>query len=222
MPDQTNRYRSSGDLPTVVPVFPLKALLLPGTELPLKIFEPRYLAMVDHALGGDRVIALAQPKTDNPADDDTGLENIGCLGRIISFEELDSERYAISLTGVARLRLIEPQTVNTPFQQWRVGYDEFDGDLTPQAGEDAVDRNRLLKTFAAYLSARNLEVDWALVAATPSGVLINNLSMIGPFGVREKQALLEAPDLAARADILIALAEFTLAQNAAGTETSIQ
>ena len=222
MTDPAPRYASLSDLPSVVPVFPLNALLLPGTELPLNIFEPRYLAMVDRALGGDRVIALVQPLDGDGDDESSELEKIGCLGRITSFEEVESDRYTISLTGVARLRLVEPRPGPELFQEWQVAYDGFAGDLTPQAGEDTVDRNALLKTFAAYLSDRDLEVDWSLVAATPSGVLINNLSVIGPFGAREKQALLEAPDLAARAEILVALAEFALAQNAAGPETSIQ
>ncbi|MHA1523377.1 MAG: LON peptidase substrate-binding domain-containing protein [Alphaproteobacteria bacterium] len=216
------RYAALSELPTRVPVFPLNALLLPGTELPLNIFEPRYLAMIDEALGGDRFIALAQPLSDKKTGDEDLLEKIGCLGRITSFEEVGRARYTISLSGVARLTLVERCPSEALFQEWRVDYDGFAGDLTPQIGEDTVDRNALLKTFAAYLRDRDLEVDWSLVAATPSGVLINNLSVIGPFGARERQALLEAPDLAARAEILVALAEFALAQNAAGAETSLQ
>ncbi len=208
------------DLPRALPVFPLPgALLLPRGQMPLNIFEPRYLAMIDDALGRGRVIGMIQPdlsisdeeemrrRTDAP-----GLCAVGCAGRITSFAETGDGRYVIALTGLARFRVLEELPALTPYRQCRVDFGPYAADLEPRRGEEAVDRARLLKTFKAYLDANKLEADWDSVQRASNEALVNALSMMAPYGPADKQALLEAEDLRKRAEVLIALTEFVLAQ----------
>lgn len=207
------RYRTEGDLPATVAVFPLSAaLLLPGGRLPLNVFEPRYLEMVDHALAGNRLIGMIQPRLDGAlkADGEPELCDVGCLGRITSFAETGDGRYLISLQGVCRFRVAAEDAVRTPFRQCRIT--PFLADLDAEAGADEVDRAALLQAFRAYLKANELEADWESVSRAENATLVNALSMMAPYGPAEKQALLEAPDLKTRAETLIAMTEIALAR----------
>jgi Lon protease-like protein len=207
------RYETGGELPEIIPVFPLPgALLLPSGQMPLNIFEPRYLAMVDAALGGDRVIGMIQPALD--ASDLAGqppLCAVGCVGRITQFAESGDGRYVITLSGVTRFRLVEEIAAGTPFRQCRIAVDDFPDLTEPRKGEDDVDRTALLRTFRTYLDANGLEADWDSVNRASNAGLVTALSMMSPWGAPEKQALLEAPDHASRARTLIAITEIVLA-----------
>jgi uncharacterized protein len=206
-------YVKNSDFPETVPVFPLSsALLLPGGQMPLNIFEPRYMAMIDEALAGNRMIGMVQPSFSDKDknSDDPALCKIGCLGRITQFAEVDDGRYLITLTGVTRFTVEEEIKVNTPFRQCRIS--PFMNDLEPETGANDVDRHQLLKAFRDYLDAHGMEADWESVGRANTAVLVNALSMMSPYGPAEKQALLEAPDLKTRADTLIAITEINLAR----------
>ncbi len=207
-------YRGTGDLPNVIPVFPLSgALLLPRGELPLNIFEPRYLAMIDDALATHRVIGLIQPDSDAAEEEATpALQSIGCAGRLTQFAETGDGRYLITLTGVARFRISEEIATETLYRQGRVDFSDFQGDLTPSAGEEAVDRESVLRTLREFAEVNEVPVDWDSVREAPNEALVNALSMMSPYGPREKQALLEAPSLKMRAEVLVAITEYELAR----------
>ena len=217
-------YHKLEELPAVIPVFPLRAaLLLPRGEMPLNIFEPRYLAMIEDAIRGHRIIGLIQP--DPEADEDAerpALVQVGCAGRLTAFAETGDGRYLITLTGVTRFRVAEELVVTTPYRQARPSYDEFALDLAPGEGQDEVDREALLKTLKDYLAANELEADWDGIRRAPNEALVNALAMMSPFGPREKQALLEAPDLKARAEILVAVTEMELARARGDASSSLQ
>ncbi len=207
------RYRLETDLPASIAVFPLEgALLLPGGRLPLNIFEPRYLQMVDDILGGSRLIGMIQPSLDGALRDDgePELSGIGCIGRLTSYMETGDGRYVVSLQGVCRFRVTQELSVRTPFRQCRVA--PFLADLEEDPSASAVDRTALLKAFRAYLQANDLEADWESVSRADNTMLVNALSMMAPYGAAEKQALLEAQDLKNRAETLIAITEMTLAR----------
>jgi Lon protease-like protein len=215
-------YRGPDDIPAVVPVFPLPgALLLPRGQMPLNIFEPRYLAMIDDALKGDRLIGIIQPDGDGD-DAKPALFSVGCVGRLTQFAETGDGRYLIQLTGVARFRVLEEMAVTTPYRQCRISAESFAIDFQPRAGEDEVDRPALVRTLREYLDANNLQADWDEIQQAPTEALVNALSMMSPFDEREKQALLEAPSLKERADILVAITEIDLAKSGAGSETPLQ
>jgi len=197
-------------------VFPLSgALLLPGAQLPLNIFEPRYLSMLDDAMSSDRLIGVIQPalvdtKTGKgPVED---LCRVGCLGRITSFAETGDGRYVITLGGVCRFRIGEELVQERkPYRICRIS--PFLGDL--EAGDEGkeVDRKALLESFRAYLEANDLEADWSSVERASTESLVNSLSMMSPYGPAEKQALLEADNLKIRAETLIAITEIALARD---------
>jgi Lon protease-like protein len=209
-------YRVETDIPEQVPVFPLSgALLLPGAQLPLNIFEPRYLAMFDDAMSSNRLIGVIQPalvgsKTGKgPVED---LCRVGCLGRITSFAETGDGRYVITLGGVCRFRIgDELEQGDKPYRMCRIS--AFFGDL--EAGDQGanVDRKALLDSFKAYLEANDLEADWSSVEQASTESLVNSLSMMSPYGPAEKQALLEADSLKVRAETLIAITEIALARD---------
>jgi Lon protease-like protein len=207
------RYDSVADLPACVPVFPLSgALLLPSGQLPLNIFEPRYLAMFDAAIAAERLIGMIQPALDaSDLPRSPPLCRIGCLGRVSQFSETGDGRYLVTLSGVSRFRVVEELAATTPYRQCRVAYDEFCDLTDPRRGEDAVDRPALLRAFRAYLSANELEADWDSVDRASNAGLVTALSMMSPWGAPEKQALLESADHAARAKTLIAITEIVLA-----------
>jgi Lon protease-like protein len=208
-------YRAPEDLPDTIPVFPLAgALLLPRAQLPLNIFEPRYLAMTDDAMKGARVIGMIQPDESKGGSAMTpALFSVGGAGKITQFAETGDGRYLITLTGIARFRIKEELPATTLYRQCRVDFAPFRSDLMPRLGEEHVDRETLLKTLASYLKANKLEADWTDIEEAPTEALVNGLSMMSPYGTREKQALLEAPDLKNRADVLVAITEMALAKD---------
>lgn len=206
-------YTGPQDLPVTIPVFPLpRALLLPRVELPLNIFEPRYLEMIDDVLRGERVIGMIQPEEQNEGErKKPPLYRTGCAGRLTQFSETGDGRYQVVLTGVARFRVIEEIAADTPYRQCKVDFSIYADDFVPRLGEDDVDRETLLKTLANYLAANSIDADWEGIREAPTEALVNGLSLMSPFGVREKQALLEAADLRARAELLVAATEIALA-----------
>ncbi|MEP9349637.1 LON peptidase substrate-binding domain-containing protein [Xanthobacter sp. KR7-225] len=218
-------YLSPADVPPVVPVFPLSgALLLPRAELPLNIFEPRYLAMVDDALSGARLIAMAQPDPGlAPGPHGPGVYKVGCLGRLTQFSETGDGRYLITLTGVSRFSAVEEIEALTPYRQFKVDTVPFAADFDASAGEGEVDRGALLGALAAFLEANKLDADWDGIRQAGTEMLVNTLSVISPYGVREKQALLEARTLRERAEMLVAITQMTLARTTPGDgEGSLQ
>ncbi len=217
-------YRLLQEIPEIIPVFPLpRALLLPRVELPLNIFEPRYLQMIEDVIVGDRVIGMIQPNEPEESLSKTpSLYPIGCAGRLTSFSESGDGRYQVLLTGVARFRIVEEVDTGAPYRQCRVAYNDFASDLVQGLGEDEVDREALLKTLANYLAANSIEADWSGITQAPTEALVNGLSLMSPFGVREKQALLEAPDLRSRAELLVAATEISLAAGEADENGTLQ
>jgi len=217
-------YKGPEDLPGVLAVFPLPgALLLPRGQMPLNIFEPRYLTMVDDALRSARLIGMIQPDPAHPGPDQAKphLFRVGCVGRITQLAESGDGRYLMQLTGIARFRVEQELPVNTPYRQCQVTYRPFTDDFIARKGEDAVDRKTLLRTLADFLKANNLKADWAGIENAPNEALVNALAMMSPYGAPEKQALLEAPDLKTRAEILVAVTEIELAKGKTG-ETPLQ
>ena len=206
-------HRKLADLPAVIPVFPLdEALLLPHGQLPLNIFEPRYLNMVDDALAGERMIAMIQT-SQGLGERGPNLARIGCLGRLTSFAETVDERYLITLTGVCRFAVAAELDIETPYRQVRPDYAPFEIDLHPADGDVGFQRMRFLQALRAYLDRRELSMDdWEAPKSAPVENLINGLAMMLPFSVGEKQALLEAPTLAERRDALMALLEIDAAE----------
>jgi uncharacterized protein len=219
------RYLGPADLPEVIAVFPLEgALLLPRGQLPLNIFEPRYLMMIDDAFAsGRRLIGMIQPDTAHPGrEDKPNLYRIGCAGRVTQLTETGDGRYMIQLTGIARFRLEAELAVATPYRQCRVTYAPFADDFVGHKGEDEVDRESLLKALSDFLKANNLKADWEGIENAPNEALVNALAMMSPYGAAEKQALLEAPDLKRRAEILVAVTEIELAKGRTPGETPLQ
>jgi len=209
-------YRQPTDLPSLIPMFPLTgAILLPRASVPLNVFEPRYLAMIDWVLAGDRIIGIIQPEDtsegESPQGDRLPLKKVGCAGRLTAYQELDDGRVMISLSGICRFTVETETEAEHPFRLCKANYQPFRHDFEPGAGESAVDRPGLLQTLRSYLEANNLAADWEAIANAPTELLVNSLSVISPFGPEEKQALLEAIDLKARSEVLTALAEMELA-----------
>jgi hypothetical protein len=214
-------YAGPREMPGTIPVFPLTgALLLPRGHMPLNIFEPRYLAMIDHALAGDRLIGMVQPNPDK--GDLGGLYGVGCAGRITQFAETGDGRYVISLTGVARFRLLPEVDARTPFLQYSVDWSPYADDYEPRKGEEAVDRKAVIEALRRFSEENNVQVDWDSVKGAANEALVNALCMMSPYGVKEKQALLEAIDLRTRGEMLVAITEMELARAAAGGETPLQ
>ncbi|MBV9348435.1 MAG: LON peptidase substrate-binding domain-containing protein [Pseudolabrys sp.] len=208
-------YRGPVDMPEIIPVFPLPgALLLPRGQMPLNIFEPRYLAMIDDALrDGHRLIGMIQPDERQQKGAATPpLYKVGCVGRITQLAESGDGRYLIELTGVARFRIEEEVKVLTPYRQCRVTFAPFAGDFTARKGEQEVDREAVLRALRDFLKANKLKADWAGIENAPNEALVNALAMMSPYGPAEKQAMLEAPDLKSRAEILVAITEIELAK----------
>src|ERR1700755_3043705 len=218
-------YRGPADLPEVIPVFPLPgALLLPRGQMPLNIFETRYLAMIDDSLrDGHRLVGMIQPVVSHSQNKDKpALFSVGCVGRITQLAETGDGRYILELTGVSRYRVIEELTVLTPYRQCKVDYFAFADDFTARKGEDAVDRQALLDVLTDFLKANNLKVDWEGIESAPNEALVNALAMMSPYGPAEKQAMLEAADLKTRAEILIAVTEMDLAKKRTSGDTGLQ
>jgi Lon protease-like protein len=218
-------YRGPADLPEVIPVFPLPgALLLPRGQMPLNIFEPRYLEMIDDSLrDGHRLVGMIQPDGGRPGPEERpNLYKVGCVGRITQLAETGDGRYLLQLTGVARFRVEEELAVSTSYRQCRVSFVPYVDDFVPRKGEDEVDREALLKALTDFLKANDLKTDWEGIENAPNEALVNALAMMSPYGSAEKQAMLEAPDLKTRAEILVALTEIELAKNNSQGETPVQ
>jgi Lon protease-like protein len=206
-------YRRADDLPLVIPVFPLDGvLLLPGGQLPLNIFEPRYLNMFDDAMSGERIIGMVQTRPGGEVER-PNLAPVGCAGRVTSFAETSDGRYLVTLTGVCRFRVGEELPARAPYRQVRADFATFEGDLhegSPQAAPPG-DASPLLEALRRYLDHRGLAIDWTSAETAPSEALINSLAMALPFEPVEKQALLEAPTLVERRETLVALLEIDAA-----------
>ena len=197
-------YIKAIELPQVIPVFPLPgSILLSRGQLPLNVFEPRYLNMVDDAMAGDRMIGLIQPI--GGMDIQPPLARVGCAGRITSFNETSDGRYLITLTGVCRFRVTTELQVKTPYRQVHADFAAFEADLRAPDPAADFDRHGFLDALRPYLEHRGLNVDWDTAEAAPQEALINSLAMALPFEPPEKQALLEAETLDARAEALTAL-----------------
>jgi uncharacterized protein len=224
----TDRYRSAADLPKALPIFPLRgAILLPRASLTLNVFEPRYLALVDRALTGSRLIGIVQPgleagAIESPLGKSFALRRVGCAGRIASFTESDDGRMAISLAGVARFMIGGDIGAEEEFRICTIDFGPYARDFIASHGEDDVDRPRLIATLRSYLLANNLTADWDRINNASTERLVNTLAILSPYGPEEKQCLLEAKDLRARADALVALAEMELAARDDGSGTTIQ
>ncbi|WP_313101031.1 LON peptidase substrate-binding domain-containing protein [Brevundimonas sp.] len=205
-------YIKAIELPQVIPVFPLPgSILLSRGQLPLNVFEPRYLNMVDDAMAGDRVIGLIQPIGGLGVQ--PPLARVGCAGRITSFNETSDGRYLITLTGICRFNVAGELQVKTPYRQVRADFAPFEADLRAPDPAADFDRHGFLDALRPYLEHRGLNVDWDTAEAAPQEALINSLAMALPFEAPEKQALLEAETLDARAEALTALLRIEAAAN---------
>ncbi|RZJ85628.1 MAG: peptidase S16 [Brevundimonas sp.] len=209
-------YRKAADLPAIIPVFPLDgALLLPGGVLPLNIFEPRYLNMIDDALAGERIIGMIQTIPGGPKDR-PHLAEVGCAGRLTAFSETGDGRYLVSLTGLCRFRIERELLAQTPYRQVQPAFAPYEPDLAAGEAaddEDGFDRVRFLSSLKTYLDRRGMEIDWDGADEAPCGALVNSLAMALPFEPAEKQALLEAPDADTRRAALVALLEIDAAES---------
>jgi Lon protease-like protein len=216
-------YNKPADLPQKLPVFPLPgALLLPRADLPLNIFEPRYLEMISDALSGERMIGIIQPRDDSDTAERPDLMKVGCAGRITSYAETPDGRMLVTLTGVSRFSIKSELNVDTAYRQVVANFKPFAIDLVMDLGAAEVNRPALLTAFKDYLTANNMSADWSEINAASTEVLVNTLSLLAPYPASEKQALLEAPDLKTRADVLVALTEMALSKSFSGKRHKLQ
>lgn len=211
------RYHSTDDLPRTIGIFPLSGvLLLPRGQLPLNVFEPRYLALVESAISGSRLIGMIQPNENEEKTLKPNLSAIGCAGRVTAYRETDDGRYLLTLTGICRFRVAEELDTPALFRAVKPDFAPFAGDLV-ETGDDEFPRERMLEALTGYLSRRDLKADWKSVMSAPSEALVNALSMMCPFDPAEKQALLEAPTLEDRVSTLVALLEMSGAASGPAT-----
>lgn len=224
----TDHHHNVDDLPTDLPVFPLRgAILLPRATLTLNVFEPRYLALIDHVLANDRLLGVIQPGPETGAEEspqgkDFPLRQVGCAGRLTGFNEDDDGRLDISLSGVTRFKVSADVSSDAPFRMCAVDFSPYATDFIAGYGEDDVDRPSLIAALRGYLDINDLNADWDRINSASSERLVNTLAVLSPYGPEEKQALLEAETLQQRADALVALAEMELATRDDGSGTSIQ
>lgn len=209
------QYRKTSDLPDTLPVFPLPgAMLFPRWELPLNIFEPRYLNMFDDAMRGHRLIGMIQSM--GGSRERPEIARVGCAGRITSYSETDDGRYIVTLTGICRFTAARELPVTTPYRQVTADWSAFAADLGAASDDGVPDRADLMRALRAYISAHGLQADWSAVEDAPMETLVHALAAGCPFSAVEKQALLEAGSLAERARTLIALMEMSGGGGAAG------
>jgi uncharacterized protein len=213
-------------LPEIIPIFPLTGvLLLPRGRLPLNIFEPRYLAMTKDALGGERLIGMVQP-SDPQQDDNRGrgtamnppVYPVGCAGRITAFAESDDGRYVVTLTGVSRFRIKEELALLDGYRRVVADWAPFAQDREAVA-ETGFDRERFARALKGYFAQRQISADWEAIEKAPAEHLLTSIAMLCPFAPSEKQALLEAADLAERARLLVALIEMAMVKPSTTEET---
>jgi len=210
-----------------LPVFPLQGcIMLPRSTLPLNVFEPRYLQMVADVLAGPRILGIVQPaRADaehSPQGKGAPLRRIGCAGRLTAYTETDEGTVIISLTGIARFEIVREQDSATPYRVCEVNYAPFVSDFARGHGQEQVNLTRFMRVLRSYLDSQNLRADWEALNRSPAELLINTLAMISPYGPEEKQALLEAPDLRTRSEVLMALAEMEMASPEGGSGTTLQ
>ena len=180
-----SRYRQPSDLPGQIPVFPLRgAILLPRATMPLNVFEPRYLVMIDDCMRGERLVGIIQPKSDqeSQADNAPELKPVGCVGRITSYQETDDDRLMIVVTGISRFRVVDEIANGDPYRTCRVNYDAYRADFVKGDGEENVDRGTLLKVLKTYLDINALKADWQSIHRAGNELLVNTLSVISPYG----------------------------------------
>jgi len=201
----------AADLPDTIPVFPLPgALLLPRAKLPLHIFEPRYLAMLDDTLKtSHRMIGMIQP-FEAPGQSGERLHHIGCAGRVTAFSETDDGRYMLTLSGISRFRVTQEVEGFEPYRKCDVTWDGFARDLGTVEGDSGFDRDRFMGLLGRFFEDQSLKTDWESLREAEDELLINSLSMLCPFNPEDKQALLEAPSLTTRRETLVTLIEFAL------------
>lgn len=201
----------AADLPETIPVFPLPgALMLPRARLPLHIFEPRYLAMLDDTLKtSHRLIGMVQPR-EIPGSTERKLHSIGCAGRLTAFSETEDGRYMITLSGASRFRITREVNGFTPYSRADVSWTGFDRDLGGEEKDTSFDRPAFLNLLQRFFEAKGLSTDWDSLKEAENELLINSLSMLCPFDAEDKQALLEAPSLSTRRETLVTLIEFAL------------
>jgi len=194
-------------LPEIIPVFPLTgALLLPQGRLPLNIFEPRYLAMIEDCMAAGRLLGMIQGDSSQPRGErGTAIFSVGCLGRLTSFSETEDGRFLITLTGLQRFRVVEEVEMRRGYRRMAVDYGDFGNDSQPQPEEDTVEREEFMDILRPYLVAHGMEVNWEAITKTPEAMLVTTLSMVCPFSASEKQALLEAIEPAERTATMLAL-----------------
>lgn len=213
------------NLPRIIPVFPLAgALLLPGGLLPLNIFEPRYVAMIDDALGWGRLVGMVQPIAGDARGADDGepaLYETGCVGRISQFAETEDERYLITLAGVCRFRIVEEAAPARGYRRVTVDWDPYKADLDEDV-EPQIDRPRLMMVLKSYGKLHGLELNWKAVENASDRALTVSLPMACPFEPSEKQALLECADASVRAATLITLMEMAVAEGQTSRPTLIK
>jgi uncharacterized protein len=203
----TSPSPSPSALPDTLPIFPLSGvLLLPRGRLPLNIYEPRYLAMTEAALANGRLIGMVQPNVPESADPLPPIYHIGCAGRITSFTETEDGRFLISLTGICRFRIAEELPLEKGFRRVKPNWDDFITDIGT-TDEAEIDRDKMLGVLRSYFKLHGIAADWNAVQNTSNETLVSSLAMICPLAPNEKQALLEAPNLIKRAELLVALLE---------------
>ena len=209
------------DLPEEFPVFPLSgALLLPGGRLPLNIFEPRYLAMVEDSMAAGRMFGMVQPdKRLGDGDTGPGLYRTGCLGRISSFSEADDGRYIITLTGLIRFSIVEEVEPERGYRRVRGAFAGFASDLLGDSGGLGMERSDLLAALKLYFTHTGVEANWEAIDAMSDSALVVTLCMACPFDAEEKQALLEAHHLAERARVLLALLQINAFDDKRGNDS---
>lgn len=199
-------------LPKTLPIFPLPGVvLLPRARLPLHIFEPRYLAMIDDVLATQgRMMGMIQPTADEPSGtaDRPPVYSVGCAGRVTSFAETEDGRMMISLTGLCRFEVEAELDLQSPYRQICPKWEKFIGDMAEPAPA-SIDMNRMSNILKPYFKSQNIEADWATIEGMADEMLISTLAMICPLAPNEKQALLEAPDLTTRAAMLMTLLEMS-------------
>lgn len=202
------------DLPDDLPIFPLPGvLLLPRGQLPLNIFEPRYLAMIDEALRTPhRLIGMIQPREDG------ALYDIGCAGRITTFDETPDGRYLVSLSGLVRFRVVRERDQKNGYRRIEPDWTPFEKDMQPGNALD-IDRERLLILLENFFDQHDLSCDWSVVKDTPDDRLMTCLAMICPFEAEEKQALLEAGCCGHRAKLFMAMLEIAASRRVAPLDT---
>lgn len=191
------------DLPPTIPIFPLgSVILLPGSNLPLNIFEPRYLQMVKDSRANHNLIGMIQPLDGAAKGPAPAIYGVGCVGKITDFDETKDGRNIIRLTGICRFEVQTELNVMTPYRQIQPNWQPFRTDLKYNKITPPLDRSELMTALQDYLKMKGLAADYEGINTAPDNILINTLSMIIPFGIPEKQALLEASDTTERAETL--------------------